>query len=86
MVVQLYATPNTDIEEQHNKETLLLVEQIKEKQLADYAKGHYRLIDTPMTFHESVKPNLIKLNLTIDLDQLIKELAKHGYQVVKANP
>jgi hypothetical protein len=36
-------------------------------------------------FPETVKPNLLRLNLTVDLDQLIKELAKHGYQLVEAN-
>lgn len=35
----LYTNPKTEFEEQHNKETLQLVEQIKSKQLADYMKG-----------------------------------------------
>jgi len=67
---------------------LQLVEQIKEKQLTDYTKGQFGLIDipTPMLFPERVEPNLIKLALTIDLDHLTKELAKQGYQLVTANP
>jgi len=81
----LYTNPKTEFEEQHNKETLQLVEQIKSKQLADYAKGQFGLIDIPVIFPETVKPNLLRLSLTVDLDQLIKELAKRGYQLVEAN-
>jgi hypothetical protein len=81
----LYANPKTEFEEQHNKETLQLVEAIKSKQLADYAKGQFGLIDIPAMFPETIKPNLLKVNITVDLDQLIKELAKHGYQFVEAN-
>jgi hypothetical protein len=82
----LYIKPKTKAEEQHNKETLGLVEQIKQKQLSDYTKGQFGLIDIPMLFPETVTPNLIKLTLSIDIDQLTKELAKQGYQLVKANP
>ena len=78
----LYTNPKTKQEKQHNKETLQLVEAIKSKQLADYAKGQFGLIDIPVMFHETVKPNLLRLNLTVDLDQLIKELSKHGYKLV----
>ena len=81
----LYTNPKTEFEEQHNKETLQLVEQIKSKQLADYAKGQFGLIDIPVMFPETVKPNLLTLNLTVDLDQLIKELARYGYQLVESN-
>jgi dephospho-CoA kinase len=82
----LYAKPETKAEEQHNKETLKLVEQIKDKQLSDYTKSQFGLIDIPMLFPETVAPDLIKLTLSIDIDQLTKELAKQGYQLVKANP
>ena len=58
----LYTNPQTEFEQQHNKETLLLVEQIKSKQLADYTKGQFGLIDIPVMFPETVKPNLIKVN------------------------
>lgn len=81
----LYTNPKTEFEQQHNKETLLLVEQIKSKQLADYTKGQFGLIDIPVLFPETVKPNLLKVNLTVDLDQLIKELAKRGYQLVETS-
>jgi hypothetical protein len=81
----LYSNPKTEFEQQHNKETLELVEQIKSKQLADYAKGQFGLIDIPVMFPETVKPNVLKVNLTVDLDQLIKELAKHGYQLVETS-
>ena len=81
----LYTNPKTEFEQQHNKETLQLVEQIKSKQLADYAKGQFGLIDIPVMFPETVKPNLLKVTLTLDPDQLIKELAKHGYQLFETN-
>ena len=80
----LYTTPTTELEKQHNEETLQLVEQIKAKQLNEYTKGQHGFIEIPVIFPETVKTNLIKVNLTIDLDQLIKELAKRGYQLVKA--
>lgn len=82
----LYTNPKTEFEEQHNKETLQLVEQIKSKQLDEYTKGQYGFTDIPVTFPETVKPNLLKVTLTLDLDQLIKELSKHGYQLVETNP
>ena len=81
----LFTTPNTKAEKQHNKETLLLAESIKAKRIVDYAKGRFGLIEIPVTFPETAKPNLLKVNLTVNLDQLIKELAKHGYQVINTN-
>jgi hypothetical protein len=81
----LYTNPKTKLEKQHNKETLQLVEQIKSKQLAEYTKGQYGFTDIPIVFPETVKPNLLKVTLTLDLDQLIKELAIHGYQLVETN-
>ena len=82
----LYANPKTPVEELHNKETLQLVDQIKAKQLNEYTKGQHGFTEIPVIFPETVKPNLIKLNLILDLDQLINELAKQGYQLVKAIP
>lgn len=81
----LHVNPKTEFEEQHNKETMQLVEGIKSKQLADYAKGQFGLVDIPVMFPEPVKQNLLKVTLTLDLDQLIKELEKHGYRIVEAN-
>ena len=82
----LYSTPTTGKEKQHNDETLLLVEQIREKQLLDAASGRFGITDIPILPPEVVAPNLIKLALTLDIDQLTKELAKQGYHLVKANP
>ncbi len=80
----LYSALTTELEKRHNDETLQLVEQIKAKQLNEYTKGQHGFTEIPVIFPETVKTNLIKVNLTIDLDQLIKELAKQGYQLVKA--
>jgi hypothetical protein len=39
-----------------------------DKQLSDYTKGQFGLIDIPMLFPETVAPDLIKLALSIDID------------------
>jgi len=80
----LFNNPKTKAEEQHNTETMQLVEQIKAKQLAEYAKGQFKLIPAPIVFHETAQPKTVKLTLNFDIDQLSKELAKHGYQVIEA--
>jgi hypothetical protein len=82
----LYSAPTTELEKQHNDAALLLAKQIREKQLLDAARGRFGITDIPILPPETVAPELIKLTLSIDIDQLTKELAKQGYQLVKANP
>jgi|GEM_PF-2169606 len=80
----LHTNPKTKAEKQHNIETMQLVEQIKTKQLAEYTKGQFKLIPAPIVFHETPQPKIVKLTLNLDIDQLAKELSKHGYRIVEA--
>lgn len=45
----LHADPKTKPEKQHNKETLLLIEQIKSKRIAEAASGQHGFTDTAKT-------------------------------------
>jgi hypothetical protein len=67
---------------------LQFVEQIKSKGIAEATKIQHSFTDVPLidSSYVAVKPNLLQITLALDPDQLIKELAKQGYQFVAFEP